>query len=179
MGLLEPHGRYRDRDGEAGLTGMAGGILKGIARHAFSRGPIELVSSVRVTVETGIDGDFRGALKPGRNNRQVSLMEVGDWAAAMRDVGHDLPWWERRANLLVEDFDLPQVRGARVRIGTVLLEITKECDPCSRMETVAEGLRGALIADWRGGALARVIEGGMIAVGDTIRIETNTPVGAA
>lgn len=154
---------------------MAGGILKGIARHAFSRGPIELVQTVRVTVETGLDGDFRGALKPGRNNRQVSLMEVGDWAQAMREVGHDLPWWERRANLLVEDFDLPQTRGVLVRVGPVLLEITKECDPCSRMETIAEGLRGALTPDWRGGALARVIEGGQVSVGDPIRIETHAP----
>lgn len=157
---------------------MAGGILKGIARHAFSRGPIELVQTVRVTVETGLDGDFRGALKPGRNNRQVSLMEVGDWAQAMREVGHDLPWWERRANLLVEDFDLPQTRGVLVRVGPVLLEITKECDPCSRMETIAEGLRGALTPDWRGGALARVIEGGQISVGDPVRIETDAPVRA-
>jgi MOSC domain-containing protein YiiM len=150
---------------------MAGGILKGIARHAYSRGPIELVSSVRVTVETGLDGDFRGALKPGRNKRQVSLMEVGDWAQAMRDIGHDLPWWERRANLLVEALDLPQTVGAQVRIGSVLLEITKECDPCSRMETIAEGLRAALTPDWRGGALARVIEAGTIAVGDLIELE--------
>ncbi len=150
---------------------MAGGILKGIARHAFSRGPIELVQTVRVTVGTGLDGDFRGALKPGRNKRQVSLMEVGDWATAMRLIGHELPWWERRANLLIEDFDLPQSVGVRVRVGAVLLEITKECDPCSRMETVAEGLRAALTPDWRGGALAQVIEGGQISVGDTIRIE--------
>ncbi len=171
MGLLEPHGRYRDRDGEAGLIPMAGGILKGIARHAFSRGPIELVSSVRVTREGGLDGDFRGSLKPGRNKRQVSLMEVGDWAQAMTLIGHDLPWWERRANLLVEGFDLPQTLGTRVRVGEVLLEITKECDPCSRMETIAEGLRAALTPDWRGGALAQVVEGGMIAVGDGIELE--------
>ncbi|KQN03796.1 MOSC domain-containing protein [Sphingomonas sp. Leaf25] len=150
---------------------MAGGILKGIARHAFSRGPIELVPSVRVTCEGGLDGDFRGSLKPGRNKRQVSLMEVGDWAQAMTLIGHDLPWWERRANLLVEGFDLPQTLGARIRVGAVLLEITKECDPCSRMETIAEGLRAALTPDWRGGALAQVVEGGTIAVGDTIELE--------
>ena len=171
MGLLEPHGRHRARHGEAGLIPVAGGVLRGIARHAFSRGPIELVQTVRVTVETGIDGDFRGALKPGRNKRQVSLMEVGDWAQAMTLIGHELPWWERRANLLVENFDLPQTLGVRLRIGEVLLEITKECDPCSRMETIAEGLRAALTPDWRGGALAQVIEGGRISVGDTIEVE--------
>lgn len=146
------------------------GVLRGIARRAFSRGPIELVSSVDVTVEAGVEGDFRGALKPGRNRRQVSLMEVGDWIAATREVGEELPWWHRRANLLVDDFDLPQVAGARVAIGDVVFEVTTECDPCSRMDEVASGLYRALLPDWRGGALTRVITGGQISVGDPVRL---------
>jgi len=39
------------------------------------------------------------------------------------------------------------------------------------MEEILPGLKAALTPGWRGGALARVIEGGHIAVGDTIRIE--------
>ena len=103
---------------------------------------------------------------------QVSLIEAGDWDKAMAETGHSLPWWHRRANLLVEGFDLPQTGGVRLRIGAeVLLEITQECDPCSRMEEIAEGLKAALTGDWRGGALARVLAGGTTSVGDTIRIE--------
>jgi MOSC domain-containing protein YiiM len=135
---------------------------------------METVSAVEVTVENGIQGDFRGWIKPGgKGKRQVTLMEKGDWAAAMDEVGHSIEWQHRRVNLLVEDFDLPQEAGALVRIGAdVVIRITVECDPCSRMEDVAEGLKTALTPDWRGGACARVIAGGHIAIGDEIRIET-------
>ena len=151
------------------------GTLAGIARHARPRGPIETIDHVEVTVEAGLSGDFRGAVKPGgKGKRQVSLIEAGDWAAAMAELGHDLPWWERRANLLIEGLDLPQTPGARVRIGgQVVIEITTECDPCSRMEEIAPGLKAALTPDWRGGALGRVLSGGRIAIGDAVVVESN------
>lgn len=173
MGLLEPHGRYRGGDGQAGLNTEVTGILAGIARHARPRGPIETLDTVEVSVEAGLAGDFRGAVKPGgRARRQVSMIEAGDWAKAMAEIGHDLPWWQRRANLLIEGLDLPQMPGARVRIGAnVVVEITVECDPCSRMEEVAPGLKAALTPDWRGGALGRVIRGGRIAIGDAVIVE--------
>jgi MOSC domain-containing protein YiiM len=151
------------------------GTLTGIARHARPRGPIETLDAVEVTVEAGIAGDFRGAVKPGgKGKRQVSLIEAGDWSAAMGELGHDLPWWERRANLLVDSLDLPQTPGARVRIGgDVVIEITTECDPCSRMEEILPGLKAALTPDWRGGALGRVLSGGRIAIGDAVVVENN------
>ena len=151
----------------------ATGVLAGIARHAFPKAPMETVEHVAVSVERGIQGDFRGVVKPGgRGRRQVTLIERGDWAAAMAEVGRSLPWQERRANLLVDGLDLPQVPGTRLRVGTdVVLEITRETDPCERMEALAEGLKAALLPDWRGGACARVLTGGEIAVGDRIGIE--------
>ncbi|WP_109806650.1 MOSC domain-containing protein [Sphingosinithalassobacter portus] len=147
--------------------------IAGIARHDRPRGPIETIDTVEVTIDGGLAGDFRGAVRPGKKaKRQVSLIEAGDWDAAMAETGHSLAWWHRRANLLVADFDLPQVPGARIRIGAdVVLEITMECDPCSRMDELVDGLRLALIPDWRGGALAKVISGGTISVGDAIVIE--------
>jgi len=131
---------------------------------------METVDEVDVTLEGGLHGDFRGTVKPGgKGRRQVTLLERGDWEAAIAEVGHRLPWQERRANLLVEDLDLPQVPGTRLRIGdTVELEITRETDPCERMDALAPGLRAALTPDWRGGACSRVVVGGTIRVGDTI-----------
>ena len=62
--------------------------------------------------------------------------------------------------------------GLVVEVGAeVVLEITRECDPCERMEALADGLRAAMTPDWRGGACAMVISGGRIAVGDEIRME--------
>ncbi len=148
------------------------GTLIGIARHAFPKAPMELVDRVEVSPEGGIHGDFRGAMKRKPYKRQVTLIERGDWDAAMAEVGHTIGWEERRANLLVDGLDLPQVAGVRLRIGAdVVLEVTRETDPCERMEALAPGLKAALLADWRGGACAKVIQGGWIAINDAIRIE--------
>ncbi|MEG8038794.1 MOSC domain-containing protein [Sphingomonas sp. LR60] len=133
---------------------------------------MELVEHVEVSVDGGIHGDFRGAMRGKPYKRQVTLIEHGDWTTAMAEVGHTIGWEERRANLLVDGFDLPQTAGVRFRIGAeVVLEITRECDPCERMEALADGLRAAMTPDWRGGACAMVISGGRIAVGDEIRME--------
>jgi len=147
------------------------GVLVGIARHAFPKAPMELLEAVDVTVDGGLHGDFRGAVKPGgRGKRQVTLMERGDWDAAMAELGHAIPWQERRVNLLLDGIDIPQRSGARLRIGAIELEIMVECDPCSRMETIATGLKAALTPDWRGGACSRVRTGGRIAIGDRVTL---------
>jgi len=133
---------------------------------------MELVEHVEITVDGGLHGDCRGVVKPGgRGRRQVTLIERADWDAAMAEVGHNIPWQERRANLLVEGMDLPQVPGTLIRIGDVVLEVTRETDPCERMEALATGLKAALSVDWRGGVCTRVKAGGHIAVGDVIGIE--------
>ncbi|GGB34327.1 molybdenum cofactor biosysynthesis protein [Sphingomonas metalli] len=164
----------RPRDSRSvAAPSRAAGTLAGIARHGIPKGPMETVETVTVSVDGGIQGDFRGAVKPGgRGRRQVTLIERIDWEAAMAEVGRNIAWQERRANLLVEGLDLPQADGVRLRIGaTVLIEVTRECNPCERMEALAPGLRAALTPDWRGGACARVLQGGTIAVGDPIIIE--------
>ena len=153
---------------------VAEGVLAGIARRARAKAAMEVLTSVLVTPERGIEGDHRGIIKPGgKGKRQVSLMERADWNAAMAELGQEVPWWERRANLLVDGLDLPQTPGRLLRIGDVLLVVTGECDPCVRMESVAPGLEAALTPDWRGGALARVLTGGRIAVGDRITVEVS------
>lgn len=148
------------------------GVLAGIARHPRPKAPMEVVGHAHVTLNGGIAGDYRGAMKGRPYKRQVTLIEAQDWAAAMAEVGHNLPWHERRANLLVEGLDLPQTPGARLRIGAdVVLEVMRETDPCERMEALADGLRAALAPDWRGGVCTMVVAEGEIAVGDTIRID--------
>lgn len=149
------------------------GRLAGIARHSRPRGDIETLDRVSVSREAGVAGDFRGAVRPGRSpKRQVSLIEAESWSAALGDLGADLDWWKRRANLLLEGIRLPRMPGSRIRIGQrLIIEITQECDPCSRMDEIHAGLKAALQSDWRGGFLGFVVEKGEIAVGDEVRIE--------
>ncbi|WP_380875055.1 molybdenum cofactor biosysynthesis protein [Sphingomonas sp. DBB INV C78] len=150
------------------------GRLLGIARHARPRGPMETADRVSVTLDGGIEGDHRGKRKPGgTGRRQVTVITRADWDAAMADLaGPQLDWWVRRANLLIDGVDLPQQTGARLHFaGGVILEITGECDPCSRMDEIAPGLKTALAPDWRGGVTARVLADGDLAIGDEVRIE--------
>jgi len=133
---------------------------------------METLDHAEVTVEQGVRGDFRGSLKPGRNKRQVTLMAAEGWRDAMRELDAQIPWEQRRVNLLVEGLALEQSKGVRILFDSgLVLEVTGECDPCSRMEEVASGLKAVLLPHWRGGVTTRVLEGGPIRVGDNVRIE--------
>lgn len=153
------------------------GRLGGIARHDRPRGPIETLHHVSVTRETGVHGDLRGVIRPGKSGRrQISLIEAESWQSALADLrlsdDQMLPWHVRRANLLVEGIRLPREAGRIIAIGkTLRIEVTCECDPCSRMDEILPGLKAALLPDWRGGVLGRVLADGDIAVGDDVRIE--------
>ncbi len=58
--------------------------------------------------------------------------------------------------------------GQRVRAGDAVFEITMVCDPCHRMDELRDGLRAQL--DGKRGMLARVVEGGEVAVGDELSL---------
>lgn len=153
------------------------GRLGGIARHDRPRGPIETLEHVAVTRELGVRGDLRGAIRPGKSGRrQISLIEAESWDEALADLKLSadqlLPWHVRRANLLVHGIRLPREAGKIIAIGKSLrIETTCECDPCSRMDQILPGLKLALMPDWRGGVLGRVLTDGEIAIGDEVRIE--------
>jgi len=133
---------------------------------------MEALDHVDVTVDQGLHGDFRGSLKPGRNKRQVTLMAVEGWRDALRELDAAVSWEQRRVNLLVEGLALEQSQGARILFDSgLVLEVTGECDPCSRMEEIASGLKAVLLPHWRGGVTTIVIESGPIRVGDNVRIE--------
>ena len=74
-----------------------------------------------------------------------------------------------RENFTVEGDDVQQWPiGQQVRVGDALFEITMVCDPCHRMDELRQGLRTEL--DDKRGMLARVLEGGEVAVGDAVQL---------
>ena len=76
---------------------------------------------------------------------------------------------EIRENLTVEGDDVEQWPiGQRVRAGEAVFEITMVCDPCHRMDELRQGLRAEL--EGKRGMLARVVQGGEVAVGDEIEL---------
>jgi MOSC domain-containing protein YiiM len=142
------------------------GHLLAIARAPVKRGPLMELQEAAVDVAEGVDGDARGK-RPGR---QVTVVFREGWDAACRDLGAELPWITRRANLLVEGVAVPR-EGKRLVIGSLVLEVTQETQPCQVMEAAHRGLRAALTPEWRGGVCCRVVQGGTIRVGDRVEIE--------
>lgn len=142
------------------------GQLIGIATHAVHRGPMEQHSSVGITTQAGVGADVRG--KPGR--RQATVITSDSWRSACAEAGAELPWTTRRANLLVDGIDLRNKVGYDLHIGDVMLTITGETRPCSRMDEARPGLRRALEPGWRGGVTCMVIRSGHVQVGQQVML---------
>jgi MOSC domain-containing protein YiiM len=149
----------------------------GIARRPARREPMQEIASAAILTGGGVAGDHKGLKFP---NRGVTVMSREAWEAALAELdGSDgtdcLPWTVRRANVLVEGVRLPRARGAVVRIGSAVLEVTYPTQPCVQMERARKGLLKALHPDWRGGITCRVVEGGTIRIHDAIEVLVSPP----
>ena len=142
------------------------GTVIGLARRKKLRGEIELVESVYIDRKTGLSGDIRGTVK----NRQVTLLSNRSWGDVCRELKEEIPWTYRRANILIDNFDFIKKSGYRIQVGEVILQVTRETDPCPRMDEQLHGLTNALLSDWRGGVCCNVIEGGDVNLGSEVKI---------
>ncbi len=142
------------------------GQLRAIAIKRESRQAMTELTQTEVTAESGLAGDLRG--KPGA--RQVTVVSAEAWDAACADLGRQVPWTTRRANLLVSGIPLAETTGRVLSIGDLELEITGETLPCDRMDEQVAGLKLALGPEWRGGVTCQVRRSGRISVGDEVAL---------
>lgn len=135
------------------------------ARPARGAALIELSEAVLLT-QRGLEGDVATLREAGK--RQVSLIQAEHLPViAALSCNDQLHPGILRRNLVVRGINLLALRSTRFRIGDVLLEGTGTCDPCSKME-LALGHGGYNAMRGHGGILARVLEGGRIALGDAV-----------
>lgn len=146
------------------------GCVEWIGVRPAHRVPVQVREQVEARAGAGLLGDRYG----GSGRRQVTLiqaehLEVLGSLLGAGPTGVVDPARLRR-NLVVRGINLLALRQARFRIGTVLLEGTGSCDPCSRMEQEL-GPGGFNAMRGHGGITARVLEPGIIARGDLVRLE--------
>jgi MOSC domain-containing protein YiiM len=72
-----------------------------------------------------------------------------------------------RRNLVISGMNMNLLRFQRLQIGEAIFETSALCDPCSRMdENLGKGAAAAMFG--YGGLCAKVIQGGLISVGDEV-----------
>ena len=113
----------------------------------------------------GIDGDLECT-----PDRGITFLASQQWRQVVRELGTDLPWHTRRANVLVDAPTLSGWIGKTVRIGEVQVAIKSETHPCGLMDRLHAGLKDALRPECRGGVYGRVTRGGSFRVGDEISL---------
>lgn len=113
----------------------------------------------------GLQGD-RYASESGK--RGITLIQAEHLPVIAALSGHEhVAASLLRRNVVVSGLPLAALKGRRFRIGDVLLEGTDDCDPCSRMEA-ALGPGGFNAMRGHGGLCARILEGGLLRVGDSV-----------
>ena len=139
------------------------GIIVGIAIRTGVKQPMQELAEVEATEAGGLTGD-----NPARPHRGITLISQPQWGDVQADLGADLPWHMRRANLLVDASGLLDWIDGDLRIGQVELHVNAETKPCGLMDQIHQGLRAVLVADGRAGVYGQVTKGGTIRVGDDI-----------
>lgn len=128
-----------------------------------------LVSLNEVVVEEnyGLAGDHYANPK---GPRQVTLIQAEHLAsmASFLNVDEIDPGLTRR-NIVIRGFNLLSLKGQEFSVGNCLLKYTGDCHPCSRMEKNL-GQGGYHAMRGLGGITAVVLEGGIIKIGDPLRI---------
>jgi len=126
---------------------------------------MQAVDAAQAVAGRGLVGDRYAG---GSGKRGVTLVQAEHLPVIATLAGLDAvdPATLRR-NLVVAGIPLLALKGRVFRVGDVLLEGTGPCDPCSKMEA-ALGEGGYNAMRGHGGLCARIVEGGVIRLGDTV-----------
>ena len=128
---------------------------------------METLERVSVSAGKGLEGDrFMGR---ETSKRQVTLIQQEHLHAIASCLQREAIAPEVfRRNIVVSGLNLLALKGKTFRIGAVVLEYTGLCHPCSKMETTL-GPGGYNAMRGHGGITTRVVEGGELALGDSVQ----------
>ncbi len=138
--------------------------------------PVLVVDSVDASAAAGLLGDHYSGQS---GNRHVTLIQAEHVPAVAALTGRaELDPALLRRNIVVSGLNLLALKDQTIQIGDpergpVILEITGQCHPCSKME-IALGPGGYNALRGHGGMTARVVQGGTIRMGDSITVLQKT-----
>jgi len=148
------------------------GRVEWIGQRPLRRQPLVSVPAAELLTDSHLLGDHARPKAGGQ--RQITLIQHEHLAAVAGYLGLDAPLdpARLRRNLVVSGLNLLALKNRQIRIGdAVVLAITGECHPCSRMEEEL-GPGGYNALRGHGGLTAHIAQGGPIRVGDAVRVLT-------
>ena len=134
---------------------------------------VRRVPSGRLLAGAGLEGDRYAAgggtwARYPALEKQLTLIDRDDVAAAATEAGGDLLPGATRRNLVTVGVDLPALVGRWFAVGDALLFGMKRCPPCAHLERLT-GIRLVKAMVDRGGINAAVFTGAPIREGDAVR----------
>jgi len=122
-------------------------------------------------VEAISNKKLKGDHYTGGSKRQVTLIQQ-EHIDAIKSIMRlsDLSPSTLRRNIVVRGLNLLSLKNKKFLVGNVLLEYTGECHPCSRMEANL-GPGGYNAVRGHGGITARILSGGLIQIGDIVKVD--------
>lgn len=105
-------------------------------------------------------------------SREITLIEAEELEGIERETGIRLDPSESRRNVLTRSVRVNALIGKRFRMGEVLCEGIRICEPCTYLEKLT-GKRVMRPLVHRGGLRARIVSGGNVRVGDEIVVSSD------
>lgn len=144
------------------------GRLEWIGLRPGRKQAMWVVDEAQALAGLGLEGDHRCAKTPG-SARQITLIssEFISLIETYTGIEQIDPSLLRR-NLVVSGINLNALRHQTFTIGAAVFEATALCHPCVRMNQ-ALGQGGAASMLGYGGLCARILESGLVRLGDQLK----------
>lgn len=157
------------------------GTVEAIYIASSAGEPMRTLSEAEAITGRGLAGDrylegtgYYSNRPLADGSREITLIEAEDLEGIMRETGIRLDPSESRRNVLTRSACVNSLIGKRFRMGQVLCEGIRICEPCTYLEKLT-GKRVMRPLVHRGGLRARIVSGGTVRVGDQILISSESP----
>jgi MOSC domain-containing protein YiiM len=151
------------------------GVVRFLHRTPRAFLPMQSFPELSLVAGRGIEGDrYMIGNEAGfyshkpEEGRQVTLFEIETLEALARDAKITLLPHEHRRNVTVQGVPLNHLVGRQFWLGETLLEATRLSTPCRHIEEIlGKAVFDPLIN--RSGLNCRILRGGTVRVGDSVR----------
>jgi MOSC domain-containing protein YiiM len=144
-------------------------VLREIYISPAAGQPMQLIREAMVSVGKGIEGDryyFNNGYWQSVDACQVTLISASD-LAVIEQQNSSLCDGNHRRNLVVSGIALKELQNKNFQLGEAIFSFHRLRPPCAYLDTIS-GCGAAKALRDRGGICLKVIQGGMIKVGDTL-----------